>query len=185
MLALVACGEEVRSASAGAQVSTPPAPVPMRTGDNPAFAPDGRLLVLSGKPYSCAWFVGEVRDGGPIVPVRRLPGCTEGAAVSPSGREVAQVRTGDSRFRFAVRRVSDGKRRFERAVSATHLDTLRVYWSPDGRRILGEFGGRNTVFNAINGRRVRTITAGRDYLGRQPFAPDAAAWSSQTNAVPF
>ena len=33
------------------------------------------------------------------------------------------------------------------------------------------FGGRNPVFNAISGRRVRTIT-GRGYLGRQPFAPD-------------
>ena len=174
LLAVAGCGGEKRSVPARAEAAIPPAPVPMRAGGNPAFAPDGRLLAFSGKPYSCALFVGEVRDEGRIVPVRRLPGCTEGAALSPSGREVAQIRPGDGRFRFAVRRVADGNRRFEVTVSATHLDVPRMYWSPDGRRVLSEFGGGTgtTVFNAISGRRVRRITGGRGYLGRQPFAPD-------------
>jgi Tol biopolymer transport system component len=170
LLAVAACGGETGSGSRGAQASAPPAAVPLLTAGNPSFAPDGRLLAISGKRYSCALFVGEVREQGDVVPVRHLPGCTEGAAVSPSGREVAQIRAGDRRFRFAVRRIADGKPRFETAVSATHLDALRAYWSPDGRRVLGEFGGRNTVFNAVSGRRIRTIDAG--YLGRQPFSPD-------------
>jgi hypothetical protein len=119
--------------------------------------------------------VSEVRDDGGLVPLRRLAGCSEAAVLSPDARAVAVVGSDNGPYRLAVRRMSDGRRRFEIPVSASRLEELRVHWSPDGRFLLSEVGGgtNTTVFDARNGRRVRRIDGVVDYLGRSPFSPDA------------
>jgi Tol biopolymer transport system component len=163
---VAACGSDRRPAAHQAA----PAAVPLREAANPAFAPDGRLLAIGGDPYGCRDFVGEVADRLRVV--RRLPGCTGGASISPDGRAVAQIQEDPSRL--SVRRIADGKPRWRARVSRTDLDVPRAYWSPDGRRVITEIGADTgtTVFDAVSGRRVRRIDAGTGYLGRQPFSPD-------------
>jgi Tol biopolymer transport system component len=174
-MAVTACGTHSAATRrpAKAQVATLPRAVPLGQGDDPVFAPDGRLLV-SDPRGSRSCLVSEVRDDGRRVRVRRLGGCNEAAVLSPDARAVAVVGRDDGPYRMAVRRMSDGGRRFDIAVSASNLEDLRVHWSPDGRFVLTEFGGRTdtTVFDARTGRRVRRISGIADYLGRSPFSPD-------------
>jgi Tol biopolymer transport system component len=170
---ITGCGASSASTPLPAQLATPPRPVALERGAAPVFAPDGRLLV-SDPRGSASCLVSEVRDDGHRVPVRRLAGCNEAAVLSPDASAVAVVGSDDGPYRLAVRRMSDGRRRFETPVSASSLEELRVHWSPDGRFLLTEFGGRTdtTVFNARTGRRIRRIDGIVDYLGRSPFSPD-------------
>ncbi len=94
--------------------------------------------------------------------------------LSPDARAIAVVGRHNGPYRLAVRRMSDGAKRFDIRVSASNLEDLGVRWSPDGRLLLTEFGGRTdtTVFDARSGRRVRRIDGIVDYLGRSPFSPD-------------
>jgi Tol biopolymer transport system component len=174
-VAITACGTESPSTlrPAQAQVAAPPRPVPLEQGADPVFAPDGRLLV-SDQRGSSSCRVSEVRDDRRLVPVRHLAGCNEAAVLSPDTREIALVGRDNGPYRLAVRRMSDGKRRFDIPVSASNLEDLRAHWSPDGRFLLTEFGGSTdtTVFSARTGRRVRRIDGIADYLGRSPFSPD-------------
>jgi WD40 repeat protein len=174
-MAVTACGAQSASTPlvAPAQVATPPRPVPLEQGANPVFAPDGRLLVSDARG-STSCVVSEVRDDRHLVLVRRLAGCNEAAVLSPDTRAIAVVGGDNGPDRLAVRRMSDGRRRFDIPVSASSLEELRVHWSPNGRFLLTEFGGRTdtTVFDARTGRRLRRISGIADYLGRSPFSPD-------------
>jgi hypothetical protein len=154
-VAITGCGAQSSTPRpAHAQVATPPQPVPLQQGADPVFTPDGRLLV-SDQRGSTSCLVSEVRDDRRLVAVRRLAGCDEAAVLSPDTRAIALVGRDNGPYRLAVRRMSDGRRRFDIPVSASDLEELRVHWSPDGRFLLTEFGGstNTTVFNARTNRR--------------------------------
>ncbi|RKQ91170.1 hypothetical protein C8N24_0990 [Solirubrobacter pauli] len=162
-LLLVGCG----ASSAGEAVRTaPPVPVPVPVPKlvlDLGFSGGQALAVLSDAPCEVRPVQDPIIDAPPVDPTCEVVG----AALRPGHRAVASFRAGRRGIRLAV-----GTRRIKIPDSA--LDEPRAFWSPDARRLIVESEGwrGGVVFSAATGRRLRTITSGTGYLGRQPFSPD-------------
>jgi WD40 repeat protein len=176
MLVIVAAWGETPSAVRAQPSSSLPIAVPVSVSSpvmDEGFAADGRLYVLTTSGSCRQTTILRTTVAGRRQHAIRFAGCAAGGALGPGAHQVATFTPG-LKPRLEIRGVTAREPSWRVPVAPTLLDDPHAFWSGDGRRVLTETDGPKgrSVFDARNGRRLRTLKPNGRYVGRQPFSPD-------------